>query len=278
MAIDFWQERAESGSFTVAPDEITLQFVTGRTGDENEVYAYSLLATSVIYKNLYRQSGKFKHVGGGLWHVDIPYGASPSDPMTRTPFSEQANPYRIQYDTTGGTAHITQAKAHVAGYAASGTATNHGGAINVAPDGRVEGVDIGVPSFRWSESHVLSIAVAGWGYSQILKALSYHINAAPFRGFARGQVLFTGATGTYASDADTQFEVPITFNFEQQDTATGLVYDGVTGVTKDGWDLLWFEHRQQVDASSNKMKSKLISVQRERVYDYADFSLLQIGS
>lgn len=265
-----WDERIDSGDFTANPDTITLKFVCGRSNDERYVYAYALSATSYIYKNLFRQDLSAKHLGGGMWHVDVPYGEKP--------LPEQGS-YRVSYNTTGATTRVTQALSHVASYARSGeTAPDHGGAINVAPDGRVEGVDKVIPSFKWTEEHTLFTGLAGWTYSQVLKALTGYVNHFPFRGFSQGEVLFLGATGDYSSETENQFETKITFHFEQTDSISNVAYDEVTGVTKVGWEYIWFEHAQEDDSTANRLKSPLIAVHREKIYETANFGLLQIGS
>jgi len=270
MAAFRWAERKDSGDFSRNPDQITLKFACGRTGDEDFVNAYALSATPYIYKQLFRHKLTAKHLGGGMWHVEVPYHERPEP---------QENEYRIRYDTTGATARVTQAVSHVASYARSGeTAPDHGGAINVAPDGRVEGVDRVVSSFKWTEEHTLPIGLAGWSYSQILKALTGHVNANTFRGFSTGQVLFLGATGDYSSNTEHQFETRLTFHFEQQDSISDATYDEITGVTKVGWEYLWYEHGQEDDATANRLKSPLIAVHREVIYETANFGLLQIGS
>jgi hypothetical protein len=265
-----FKERPDSRDVTLSPDTITLKYVGGPTGDELYMTAYAVQATPVVFDNLYRQSMSLKPIGGGLWNIDVPYGAWPEPDQ---------NVYRIRYDTTGGTTRKTQAISHVASYAPTGkTAPAHNGAINVASDGRPEGTDVGIPSFKWTEEHTLPVGVCGWAYSQVLKALTYHVNASAFRGFPQGQVLFTGATGAYSSDAESDTETQVTFSFEQQDTITAATYDSISGVTKVGWEYLWFEHSQEDDSTAKRLKSTLIAVHREKLYDLADFSLLQIGS
>lgn len=269
MAFRF-DERAGSGDFTSNPATCTLKFVAGRTNDESYVEAYTLSSTSYIYRGLYRQNIEAKSLGGGMWHIDVPYGEAPKP---------TANAYRISYDTTGGTAHVTQAVSHVASYGLSGqTAPNHGGAINVAPDGRVEGVDKVVSAFKWTEEHTLPVSLTGWPYSQVLRALTGYVNHTTFRTFPQGHVLFHGATGSYSSDADSQFEFPTTFQFEYQPSLSSVTYDQITGVTKVGWEYLWFEHAEEEDTTAKRMKSKLIAVHREKLYETANFALLQIGS
>jgi hypothetical protein len=270
-----FEERPDSRETTLAPDTITLKYVGGRTGDELTMAAYAISATPLIHNNLYRQSMSIKPLGGGMWNVDVPYGNWPNEPSYISGYSS----YRVHYDTTGGTARLTQALAHIASYAPPGkTAPAHNGALNVAADGRPEGTDVVVPSFKWTEEHTMPILTCGWPFSQVLKAMTGHVNAATFRGFPQGEVLFLGATGSYSSEASTDKETQLTFSFEQQDSITNVTYDAVTGVSKIGWEYIWFEHSQKDDDTAKRLKSTLLAVHREKLYYTADFSLLQIGS
>ena len=63
-------------------------------------------------------------------------------------------------------------------------------------DHGVEGCEIVVPKFSWSETWQLPIAMYNWAYSQTLKAITGKVNAAAFRGFPAGQVLFRGGKGS----------------------------------------------------------------------------------
>lgn len=262
-----FEERHGSGDFTVNPPTYTLRYVAGRHGDENYVKTYAVAATPMIFKGLFRQDIQAKSLGGGMFHVDVTYG------QIQQP---QQGSYRISYDTTGATAHVTQAKEHLNDYP-SASAPNHGGALNVE-DHRAEGVDIVIPAFRWTEEHTLPISIAGWTYSQTLAALTGMVNNATFRNFAAGEVLFTGAQASYSSDAENAMEVQIAYNFEHQPSLSNVTFGTVTGVYKTGHQYLWFEHEVQEDTTAYRAKSPLIAVHRERLYDSANFGLLQIGS
>lgn len=270
MATWIFDERPKSGDFTANPDTYTLKYVAGPHGDEGYVKAYALTATPMIFKGLWRQSIQAKHIGGGLFHIDVPYNTTtPPDPAV----------YSIRYDTTGGTAHVTQAKEHLEDFGIPGEdPPDHKGAIGVQSDGRAEGTDIVVSAFKWSETWTLPISFAGWPYSQVLKAITGKTNGALFRAFPIGHVLFKGATANHTSGAPGTQTMQITYQFEQQDSVTNLTFDEVTLVTKVGWEQLWFEHEITEDDVASRQISKLVAVHRERHYDVADFNLIGIGS
>ena len=69
-----------------------------------------------------------------------------------------------------------------------------GGAIGVTADG-VEGVDITVPVYQFSETHYFSDAQVTGAYKGAIFSCTGKTNAGAFKGFAPGEVLFLGASG-----------------------------------------------------------------------------------
>ena len=78
-------------------------------------------------------------------------------------------------------------------------------------DHGVEGCEIVVPSFSWSETWQLPLATYNWAYSQVLKAVTGRVNSASFRGFPAGQVAFSWRQGLgvqQGPDADSRSPTP----------------------------------------------------------------------
>jgi hypothetical protein len=99
----------------------------------------------------------------------------------------------------------------VGNYAPEGkTAPNFQGAIGVTDDS-VEGCEIIVPQFKWTETHQLDAAVVTWEYSQVLEDLTGKTNENAFRGFGPYRVLFHGAKGSQS--AKNPDLVEMTFSF-----------------------------------------------------------------
>lgn len=267
MALKFW-EKPESRSLTELPRAITLLYGLSGTTDHNTVRSYALSATPLLFDGLWRQTIKITPNGWKLWTIEVPFG--PKEPP-------EPREYKWAWDTTGGTAHITQAVQHIQSYAPAGkTAPDHKGAIGVKQDGEVEGCDIVVPSFKWTETHQLPAAAASWGYSQMVKAVTGRVNNAAFRGFPAGQVRFDGAQGG-GSNKDPNL-VEVTFHFVQQDDVDDVTVGDITGVDKDGWQYSWVEYALAEDSTAKKNASRPIAAHIERVYHTADFSLLGIGT
>src|SRR5207248_1374699 len=119
---------------------------------------------------------------------------------------------------------ITQSLETVASYAPPGfTAPNFQGAIGVSED-KVEGVDITIPAFQFSETHRFIDALVGGFYKQTLFQLTGRFNNAPFKGFATGECMFMGASGSKRGDE----KWTITFRFAGSQNATGITIGDIT--------------------------------------------------
>jgi hypothetical protein len=215
---------------------------------------------------LFRKQATVEETGPESHLVHVVYG--PIKPP-------EASDYKFAFDTTGGRQKITQSLQTVHRYAPPGkTAGDHQGAIGVTDHG-VEGCEIVVPKFSWTETWQLPIAEYGWGYSQVLKAITGRVNASTFRGFPAGQVLFRGGKGSGSSKNPALIE--ITYQFDQSDDVTAQTIGPITGVAKAGWQYLWVHYQETDDPTAKKYVHRPDAVYVERVYDTADFSLLGIG-
>jgi hypothetical protein len=178
------------------------------------------------------------------------------------------------FDTGGGTQHITQSLQTVGRYGPQASAAL-GGAIGF--DGQqVAGVDITVPVYQFSETHVFSPVFVTPAYPIALMRLTGAVNSGFFRGFAPGEVLFLGAAG---SRRGTGIEDPweITFRFAASPNRTGVTVGSITGIQKRGWDYLWVQYGEDVDAAAQALIKKPTAVYVEQVYPFGDFGALGIG-
>jgi len=266
MAFKFY-ERPDSRKSSENPRSITFGYTAEGSTSNLYVKAYAIAATPVIYDGLWRQDIQITPDGHMLWRVDVPYG--PRQPV------ESGN-YKWSYDTTGGTAKITHALEHIQSYAPAGkTAPDHKGAIGVNQNGDVEGCEKVVPAPKWTETWDMPAAAASFAYTDILAALTGMVNASTFRGKTPGTVRFDGAQGSGSNKNPDVVEV--TFHFTQGIDVTGLSYGEISGVAKGAWQYLWVEYAQEEDSAANKNASRPIAVHVGRIYDPADFGLLQIG-
>ena len=183
---------------------------------------------------------------------------------------------KFSFDTTGGRQKITQSLQTVHKYAPDGkTAADHKGAIGVTDHG-VEGCEIVVPKFSWSETWQLPRASYGWAYSQTLKAITGKVNSETFRGFPAGQVLFRGGKGSASSKNPSLIE--INYQFDQNDDVVAQTIGAIAGVAKAGWEYLWVHYIEEHDTTADALARRPDAVYVERVYDAASFAALGIGS
>jgi len=216
---------------------------------------------------LFRKQATVEETGPEAHVVHVLYG--PIKPP-------EQNEYKFAFDTTGGRQKITQSLDTVHQYALPGkTPADHKGAIGVTDNG-VEGCEIVVPKFSWSETWQLPINDYGWNYSQTLKAITGRVNAETFRGFPAGQVLFRGGKGSGSNKNPTLIE--ITYQFDQSDDVQQQTIGDITGVAKSGWQYLWIQYRETDDAGAKDYARRPVSVYVEKVYDAVAFTALGIGN
>jgi len=236
-------------------------------GTDSDLAAKTALAAAspVLYDGLVRQSLHIERVAEDIWEGSVRYGElQPPETGDST----------YQFDTGGGTQHITQSLQTVGRYAPPGkTAPDFQGAIGVTHD-NVEGVDITVPVYNFSETHYLADEIVTPAYKANLFALTGKVNGAPFRGFAAGEVLFLGASGSKRGQEDWE----ITFRFAASPNVTGLQVGNITGIAKKGWEYLWVRYADDEDAVAKVLVKKPIAAYVEQVYQYGDFSGLGIGT
>ena len=144
------------------------------------------------------------------------------------------------------------------------------------PHTSVEGVDLLVPSYNFGETHYIPQQSVTDAYKAKLFALTGRVNSAAFRGLARGECLFRGASGSQRSEEDWE----ITFNFSASPNVTGLTVGDITGINKLGWEYLWVRY---VDKEQTVGNAKyIVRVPQfayvEQVYYFGDFSQLGIGA
>jgi hypothetical protein len=258
-------ERFDSREATESADSPSADLLYTVEGTEDDAAVRSLVEATIplTYTGLVLQSYHIVHQGGGVWEVAARYGQREQKETGDSTFS---------FDTGGGTVHITQSLQTLGSYAPPGkTAPNFQGAIGATIDS-VEGTDITVPVYSFTETHYLATGLVTGAYKLALFQLTGRVNAAGFKGFAAGEVLFLGASGSKRGTDDWE----ITYRFAASPNASGLAVGPITGITKSGWDYLWVRY---ADAESqNVLVKQPIAAYVERVYLDGDFSLLGIGT
>jgi len=238
---------------------------------EGEARVLATNSTPTAYGALQRRQIEVKPVhidttnaDACIWDVTVQYGAK-DEP-------EAGDEPTFSFDTTGGTQHITQSKQNISRTAASGSAPDFKGAIGVTSNG-VEGVDITVPVYAFTYTYYLEPERVTQGFRAQIFNLTGKVNSGSFRGFAAGEVLFLGATGSVRRGEKWE----ITFRFAASQNRTNINVGGITVPSKKGWEYLWVRYAEQEDENAKTLVQQPIAAYVERVYDEADFSPLEIS-
>jgi hypothetical protein len=254
-------EKFDSREATVGAENPFVDLLYMVSGTEDDAVVRATVETTIpaIYASLVFQSYHIAHQGGGVWEVSVRYGKLEPKETGQSTYS---------FDTSGGTTHITQSLETVASY--GDDPPDFQGAIGVSTDS-VEGTDITVPVFNFTETHYVPVALLTGAYKVVLFYLTGRVNHAPFKGFAPGEVLFLGASGSQRGTEDWE----ITFSFAASPNVTGLTVGDITGIDKKGWEYLWVRYADAEDA--DVLVKQPAAAYVEQVYEYGNFALLGIG-
>jgi hypothetical protein len=224
--------------------------------------------TAAEYDGLVKESLSIEVLGLDSWRGTVRYSKRKK---------KEHGDSRYNFDTRGATQHVTQALEVIGVYVPAGeNAPDFHGTIGGTPDG-VEGLDIVLPQFSFSETHYLSAAWVNEAYKHNVYYLTGQVNASIFRGKARGEALFEGATGSRTGDGlDDLWE--ITFYFRASPNATNLaIGPNIVVPAKEGWQYLDVHYEQTIDTFSTRLVMRPYAAQLARLYEYGNFSVLGIG-
>ena len=263
MAVTVY-EKWDSRETTIAEDSsVDLRYIIRGTDDDAAANSALLAASPVLYGGLVRQSAHTERIAEDAWEGSVRYG------MLEPPETGDSS---FSFDTGGGTQHITQSLATVGAYSASGPPPNFKGAVGATRDS-VEGVDITVPVYNFSETHYIDAVLVTGAYKAALFSLTGTVNNAPFRGFAAGEVSFLGAAGSKRGQDDWE----ISYRFAASPNVVGLVVGDITGIAKRGWEYLWVRYQDTEDTDAKMLVKRPVAVYVEQVYPYGNFAGLGIG-
>ena len=212
------------------------------------------------------ESYSVSYLGDDAWQVVIDYVKDGAEDGTESVKRARS------FDTSGGTQHLTQAFAERK-YGSG--APDQQSAIGVDENG-VNGVDVVVPQLQWQETYDVPNIYVTDAYIKNVASVTGSVNIASFRGFAAGEVLFVGCTGSQEWD-DQKGKGPwsLAFRFVGSPNVTNQTIGSVTGVEKKGHEYLWVRYESASESSTLIKKPKHVYV--NKVYRDGDFSLLGIG-
>jgi hypothetical protein len=227
------------------------------TNDRNVANAYAYGATPAFvvsnYGILYKQDIQLSRTAYNHWTVRVPYA----------PAKNESGEWTWDFDTTGGTVHLTQAREEVARYP-SATAPNQQGAIAVDQD-EVKGIEIVIPAMKLNVQYRHPMGVLTLAKAKFLANMTGLVNSDVFLTFAPGEVLFLGARG---SDG-TESEATISYSFAMAANVTGLTIGGIANVAKKGWEVAWIRYQDTITVADGKDNPTRVPkyVYVDRVYD-----------
>ncbi len=240
-----------------------LNFIIQGTDDYDQALTQLAADTPAVFDKLPRLTYGIEPITDQLWLGHARYGYQST---------QSAGDAVYQFDTGGGSQHITQSLRTVRRYGRSGTtAANFMGAIGVT-NNSVQGVDITVPVYSFSEVHYKNNAFVDDSYKVTLFELTGTVNSKKFRKFAPGEVLFLGASGTKRGSDDWE----LSFRFAASPNMSDIVIGDMSGITKAGWEYLWVQYEDQEDSNAQTLVKCPVSVHIEQVYPYQNFDRLGI--
>ena len=266
------EERPESRT-TVAGDKnpsVELSYFIKGTNDDLAARSALESTAPTQYDGLVRQDVQIEPTDNAmLWYGTVRYAAASFSPP-------QTGDSVFSFDTGGGTRHITQSLQTILRKAPTGqTAPDFKGAIGVT-DSDVQGVDVISPVYNFAETHYLPDSQVTQQYKVTLFGLTGKVNDAAFKGFAAGEVLFLGASGSKRAAPGGVDDWEITFKFAVSPNATNLVVGDIAQISKKGWEYLWVRYADGTDDNAKALVKRPLAAYVEKVYDAGDFSQLGI--
>ena len=273
-------------STTGSNAQATLTYIASGSDDDLAIKSAVESFAPETYDGLPRQSVQIEPISEEYWDASVRYADSSSSSSTSGAPDPGSGEYTYSFDTMGGTQHITQSLDTVGSYADSSipSAPDFHGAIGVSNtngNAEVQGVDITVPIYNFSETHYLTTEQVTPEYKGTLFQLTGKVNNATFRGLAAGECLFLGASGTLhgtETDTETTGDWEITYRFAASPNKTGITIGSISGIAKKGWEYLWVRYADVEDMNAMAMVKRPVAAYVEQVYESADFSSLDIGS
>lgn len=265
MLVAFRFDEKSGGSRKTATNPPTFESVFVAAGETNAsfVRAYAASATpylvAVDEAVLYRNDIQVQEQGHAVYWVTVQY-------VTQDQQKPAVGSIKFAFTTTGGSFHITHSRSTVAKYPSS--SVDYKQAINVRKSGQdlnIEGTDIIIPALKLSYTFSHPLGIVNESFARTIAGLTGSSNSTTFRGFQPGEVLFLGADGSDGTNS----EAEVTYHFACESNLQDLVIGAITGINKDGHDLLWVSSKD--DTASGKPTVTPLGVYIERIYQRVDF-------
>lgn len=268
------EERLKSGELTAGANPgYTRDYWAEVTAGEDEfaVRDHVLATVPNLVDGMVRNSVAVRRLDGKdikRWEVRVAWGA------VKASFSgpQQTGTVRASFSTQGSVTRVYKSLQTISKTAASGTAPDFKGAINVTREG-VEGADVVSPSLRRTYTKVFEDSEVNQAYEDTLFALTGKVNTAAFKGYPAKSVLFLGAQGGQRADGKWEFG----FQFEVRPNRTMLdIGGGIVVPAVNGHELLWVYFREEIDATANATVKVPKAAYVEKMYEDGNFAALNV--
>lgn len=124
--------------------------------------------------------------------------------------------------------------------------------LNDVGDGEEpDGVDIYEPSYEESKTIIVPTSSLTPAYRTKLKQSVGKTNLGTFQGWAEGEVLMTGISGTRRGASDSE----LNFRWQVRENEDNLTIAGIQGISKKGWDYLWPRAETRSTANAPMVKT-----------------------
>lgn len=272
--------RGQSGHDSAGDRSATRQFLVENADDY--IDAYTTLRDGPVtitgFDGLALNDWDWEPIAPGAYKFELHY--SSRRPNVETGY------FVTSIDTTGGQLIQTYGYSDNTVFNATGeTGSDFGKLINVQ-DGVAQGISRVIPVLKLSITARIATeyVVRPMLYAKVISSLTGFTNSQPMfqyqfapdpplYEFAAGELLFTGATGTIVAE-----NPQLTFNFLYSANVTGLTIGDITGIAKDGHELLWYEVRDGQESGANRRSPKIVAAHVSQVYGSADLNDLEIGT
>jgi hypothetical protein len=213
-----------------------------------------------------------ERINADTWKVKAIYAID--DGETEVDDSGEEETVSFAFDTGGGTMHLNQSLKTIS--KSPNDAPDFNGAIEVDNEGNINGVDVTMPVLNFTETHTMNGSKVTTSYKKTVASLTGTVNRSSFRGFAAGEVLFLGASGTKRSKkANAPWE--ITYRFAVSPNQTSLEVGKLKVSSKKGWDYLWVRYADKVAENKKNVIKEPSAAYVEQVYPLGDFGNLGLG-
>lgn len=265
MAFRFEEKPGSGNSALRGMFREKLYFAKGSV-DDSFVLAAAAAATPV---NLFAPNGKLfrqeiltNWTAANYCEVRVVYGPRDPDEMS------------VQFDTTGGSVHITSSKSTTSRWGVGGLndAPDMKGTIGVNGDD-VAGCDIVVPALKLTISKRHPQGVITLNQVRTFARHTAYVNHDNWLGFNPGEVLFLGCSGGWGPEAETAIQYQFACSENAQENPGGidkrLTIGDVANVIKQGHDYCWIRYADGEDGGRPVKEAKHVYV--ERVYSRVSF-------